>query len=422
WCMTRSSTKELFTPFKNPKRVFRSKRRLFETPGLVESSSPEFDLFSDIEEHSEEEATQIMTETMEQYMSKTRGNYSGSKHEDANEPIEKVLEIVDLFHIPEEVILFYNGLDVPTRQILDSIGVIPTKTAADAKITQQSRREIKKVNEKAIHGCTYYDDWKEAREVKILETYDRTLPQKEKDPWSFTLHCFIIMFSLIKPLLTRSKSSVMHSLLTNLGLLRSQASTTVYLIRIKLFKPGHFPSSNALSYAFWGCTSELGTVTPEKIKQETPKSTITEVCNFKRYTDKVAGELNSERRTSWSLFQNVKELVAVFDDSVDSQLGVSVDIPIYEITYGWSKQRVKKVQGSFSSWIRNLRPTSQLPADRSTTELEIKQKLIRASADHCLFRSSDGGEAWSEWCCARHAILQEVCVMPKDYGEIRSRG
>ncbi|GJZ41863.1 hypothetical protein Tco_0588749 [Tanacetum coccineum] len=204
--------------------------------------------------------------------------------------------------------------------------------------------------------------------------------------------------------------------------LRSQASTTVYLIRIKLFKPGHFPSSNALSYAFWGCTSELGTVTPEKIKQETPKSTITEVCNFKRYTDKVAGELNSERRTSWSLFQNVKELVAVFDDSVDSQLGVSVDIPIYEITYGWSKQRVKKVQGSFSSWIRNLRPTSQLPADRSTTELEIKQKLIRASADHCLFRSSDGGEAWSEWCCARHAILQEVCVMPKDYGEIRSRG
>ncbi|GJV12259.1 hypothetical protein Tco_1353800 [Tanacetum coccineum] len=72
-----------------------------------------------------------MTETMEQYMSKTRGNYesgvarpkindkthfelkgqflkelrentfSGSEHEDANEHIEKVLEIVDLFHIPE---------------------------------------------------------------------------------------------------------------------------------------------------------------------------------------------------------------------------------------------------------------------------------------------------------------------------------
>ncbi|GJU08850.1 hypothetical protein Tco_1125280 [Tanacetum coccineum] len=233
---------------------------LFETPGLVESSSPEFDLFSEIEEHSEEEeTTEIMTETTDQYMSKTRGNYgsgvarpkisdkthfelkeqflkelrentfSGSEHEDANEHIEKVLEIVDLFHIPEvtqdqimlrdfpmsltgaasrwlrnepsgsiinweslktkflnkywppartakkieeinnfqqepdeslfrawerfkellmkcpqhysidmqEVILFYNGLDVSTTQILDSKGVIPTKTTADAKVAIQ---------------------------------------------------------------------------------------------------------------------------------------------------------------------------------------------------------------------------------------------------------------------------------------------
>ncbi|GJZ50904.1 hypothetical protein Tco_0605419 [Tanacetum coccineum] len=34
----------------------------------------------------------------------------------------------------QEVILFYNGLDVPTRQILDSRGAIPTKTVADAKV------------------------------------------------------------------------------------------------------------------------------------------------------------------------------------------------------------------------------------------------------------------------------------------------
>ncbi|GKD04695.1 hypothetical protein Tco_1179669 [Tanacetum coccineum] len=33
-----------------------------------------------------------------------------------------------------EVVLFYNGLDVPTRQILDSRGAIPSKTAADAKV------------------------------------------------------------------------------------------------------------------------------------------------------------------------------------------------------------------------------------------------------------------------------------------------
>ncbi|GKG13333.1 hypothetical protein Tco_0350293, partial [Tanacetum coccineum] len=37
----------------------------------------------------------------------------------------------------QEMILFYNCLDVPTRQILDSRGVVPTKTAADAKITIQ---------------------------------------------------------------------------------------------------------------------------------------------------------------------------------------------------------------------------------------------------------------------------------------------
>ncbi|GJR08797.1 putative reverse transcriptase domain-containing protein [Tanacetum coccineum] len=34
----------------------------------------------------------------------------------------------------QEVILFYNGLGIPTRQILDSGGAIPSKTAADAKI------------------------------------------------------------------------------------------------------------------------------------------------------------------------------------------------------------------------------------------------------------------------------------------------
>ncbi|GJZ51567.1 hypothetical protein Tco_0606082 [Tanacetum coccineum] len=41
----------------------------------------------------------------------------------------------------QEVILFYNGLDVPTRQILDSKGVIPSKTATDAKIAIQEMVE-----------------------------------------------------------------------------------------------------------------------------------------------------------------------------------------------------------------------------------------------------------------------------------------
>ncbi|GKF18226.1 hypothetical protein Tco_0063144, partial [Tanacetum coccineum] len=40
-----------------------------------------------------------------------------------------------------EVILFYNGLDVPTRQILDSRGAVPTKTVADAKTAIQEMAE-----------------------------------------------------------------------------------------------------------------------------------------------------------------------------------------------------------------------------------------------------------------------------------------
>ncbi|GKA77731.1 reverse transcriptase domain-containing protein [Tanacetum coccineum] len=54
----------------------------------------------------------------------------------------------------QEVIFFYNGLEVPTRQILDSNGAITSKTAADAKVAipemaqlNNLGREIKKVNE-----------------------------------------------------------------------------------------------------------------------------------------------------------------------------------------------------------------------------------------------------------------------------------
>ncbi|GJR17356.1 hypothetical protein Tco_0965883 [Tanacetum coccineum] len=122
--MTRSSTKELFTPFKDLEREIRSSRKLFKTLSLDESRSLMFDLFSDLEENSEEEVSETMGETMEEYMSKTQVNYgsgvtrpkiddkdhfelkdqflkelrdntfSGSDHEDTNEHIEKVLEII----------------------------------------------------------------------------------------------------------------------------------------------------------------------------------------------------------------------------------------------------------------------------------------------------------------------------------------
>ncbi|GJS34323.1 homeodomain-like protein [Tanacetum coccineum] len=212
------------------------------TLSLDELRSPDFNLLFD-QEYSEEEEVEAMAETMEQYMSKTQTDYgsrelrentfSGLDNEDANEHIEKVLEIVDLFHVPkitvdhlmlrvfhisltgavsrwlrnkptgsiktwedlkikflnkycppgrtakkmeeinnfqqepdetlfqawehfkellmkypqhcltemQEVILFYNGLDILTRQILDSRGVIPTMTAADAKKAIQEMAE-----------------------------------------------------------------------------------------------------------------------------------------------------------------------------------------------------------------------------------------------------------------------------------------
>ncbi|GJV56534.1 hypothetical protein Tco_1457539 [Tanacetum coccineum] len=159
------------------------------------------------EDQSEGEVTETMTgPTLEEYMTRAREGYgsgiarpkieekdhfelkgqffkelrdntfSGSDNEDANDHIEKFLEIVDLYCPPartakkmeeinnfqqdpdatlyqawerfkelllrcpqhyltdmQEVISFYKGLDVHTRQILDSKGAIPSMKAADAK-------------------------------------------------------------------------------------------------------------------------------------------------------------------------------------------------------------------------------------------------------------------------------------------------
>ncbi|GKC71039.1 homeodomain-like protein [Tanacetum coccineum] len=191
--MTRNSTNKLFTPYDEPKREFRSSRRHFKSLSLDELRSSNFNLFSD-QEYSEEEEAEAIAETMEQYMRKTRTDYgsgvarpkieekdsfelkgqflkelrentfSGSNNKDANEHIEKVLKIVDLFHVPNitedqlmlrvflisltgaasrlcEVILVYNGLDFSTRQILEARGSIPTKTVADAKKAIQEMAE-----------------------------------------------------------------------------------------------------------------------------------------------------------------------------------------------------------------------------------------------------------------------------------------
>nr|GEW33416.1 hypothetical protein [Tanacetum cinerariifolium] len=166
-----SLNKELVTPYKEPERVLHSTRKLFKTLSLDYSSSPEFNLFYDLEDQCEEEVTKTMTEpNMEEYMTKTREDYgsgiarpktddkanfelkgqflkelrdntfSGSDNEDANEHIEKECFKELLLRCPQhyltdmqEAILFYKGLDVPTRQILDSKGATPSMKAADAK-------------------------------------------------------------------------------------------------------------------------------------------------------------------------------------------------------------------------------------------------------------------------------------------------
>ncbi|GKD74879.1 hypothetical protein Tco_1333161 [Tanacetum coccineum] len=138
-----------------------------------------YGLLSFIPEWSLEEVTETMAETMEQYMSKTRADYrsgvarpkiedrdnfelkgqflkelrtntfSGSDHEDSNEHIEKVLKIVDLFHIPnitiDQVMLraFPMSLTGAASRWLrnEPTGAIPSKTAADAKVTIQEMAE-----------------------------------------------------------------------------------------------------------------------------------------------------------------------------------------------------------------------------------------------------------------------------------------
>nr|GEV53829.1 retrovirus-related Pol polyprotein from transposon TNT 1-94 [Tanacetum cinerariifolium] len=133
--MTRSSTKELFSPLDNTEHKFCSRRRLFDTPSLIESNSPKFDQISDSEEQSEEEEPNESLfhawERFKELLMKCPQHY-----------------LTDM----QEVILFYNGLDVPTRQILDLKGAIHSKTAVDAKVAFQ---EMVEFSQKWHNGISY---------------------------------------------------------------------------------------------------------------------------------------------------------------------------------------------------------------------------------------------------------------------------
>ncbi|GKA26993.1 hypothetical protein Tco_0713161 [Tanacetum coccineum] len=169
-CMTRSSTHEQLTPFKEPEQEFQPSRKLFKTLTLNESRSHEYNLFSNLEENSEEEELRDNT-------------FSGSDHEDANEHIEKVLETVNLFNVPnitqDQIMLqvFPMSLTGAARRWLRNklSGSIKTSEDLKTKFLSKTRstktsdgldtiqaqlnnlgREIKKVNEKvyaAQVGC-----------------------------------------------------------------------------------------------------------------------------------------------------------------------------------------------------------------------------------------------------------------------------
>ncbi|GKC76654.1 hypothetical protein Tco_1127428 [Tanacetum coccineum] len=177
--MTSNSNKELIKHYDEPEQVLHSLRKLFKTTSFDHSSSPEFELFSDHERQFEEEITKIITEpTMKEYMMRTREEYGsgvarpkfdkdarfelkgqflkvlcehtfrGSENEDANEHIETVFEIFDLFTTP----------DVTQDQPMLCVFPI-TLIRATTQLNNLSSG-INKVNEKvyaAQVGCDLYN-------------------------------------------------------------------------------------------------------------------------------------------------------------------------------------------------------------------------------------------------------------------------
>ncbi|GJV01609.1 hypothetical protein Tco_1335178 [Tanacetum coccineum] len=117
-CMTRSLTKDLLTPFKELERVLHSIMKLFKTLSLDYSSSSEFDLFSDLDDQSEEEKGRI--ELKGWFLLELHDNaFSGINGEDAVEHIENFLKIVDSLNLPNVTHDrlredgYYNAGDLP---------------------------------------------------------------------------------------------------------------------------------------------------------------------------------------------------------------------------------------------------------------------------------------------------------------------
>ncbi|GKA81687.1 putative reverse transcriptase domain-containing protein [Tanacetum coccineum] len=195
-----------------------------------------------------------MAETMEQYMSKTQADYGSGvarpKIEDKDNFELKGQFLKDLQM--QEVVLFYNGLDVPTRQILDSRRAISSKTAADTKVPTTPKITHLRKNGKLSKKLTtlnlvhlfkegdieqlLWDSTKGTMQtlqkkgsygLQFSKAYsygashiNKSIPQKEKDPGSFTLHCYInnVCFDNALADLGASVSVMPLSTYLNLGL------------------------------------------------------------------------------------------------------------------------------------------------------------------------------------------------------------
>ncbi|GJT03422.1 hypothetical protein Tco_0824591 [Tanacetum coccineum] len=202
-CMTKSLTNELYTPYKDPKREFRSSKKHFKSLSLDELRSPDFNLLSD-KEYSEEEEEEAMAETMEQYMSKTRMDYgsgfarpkidnkdqfelkvqflkelrentfSGSENEDTNEHIEKVLKIVDLFHV----------LNITVDQLMLQVFPISLTGAASHWLRNEPTGSIKTwedfktkfLNKYCPHGRT-------AKKMEEINNFQQELDETLYQAW-----------------------------------------------------------------------------------------------------------------------------------------------------------------------------------------------------------------------------------------------
>ncbi|GJX68858.1 ATP-dependent DNA helicase PIF1-like protein [Tanacetum coccineum] len=73
----------------------------------------------------------------------------------------------------QKVMLFYNGLGIPTRQILDSRGEIPSKTTADAKLDANNAKDP--ITPKIAHSK------KKGKPLKKLTTCNLVDLFKERD-------------------------------------------------------------------------------------------------------------------------------------------------------------------------------------------------------------------------------------------------